>query len=207
MSTATLHGIRWQTYLALLADLGERHIHLTYDRGILEIMAPLFRHEAYSKKLGRFVETLGEEFDVPFVNAGSTTFKREDLARGLEPDECFYFQSLPQILGKTEIDLARDPPPDLGIEIDITSSLVNRLGIYAALGVGEIWRFDGVALLVYLLGPDKTYLASERSKIFPTVPLAALVEFLQKGLSMDDKSLFQEFRAWARNLAGGGLTQ
>jgi Uma2 family endonuclease len=197
-----LTGIRWRTYLALVADLRDRHVFLTYDRGDLEIMAPLFRHEGYSARLGRFAETLAEELEIDFINAGSTTFNREDLERGLEPDKCYYFQNVPRILGKTEIDLRQDPAPDLAIEIDTTSRSLNRLAIYAALGVPEIWRFDGVALTVYLLGPDQQYQTSERSRIFPTIPMTELADFLHKGASLDDRTLFKMFRAWLRQLVG-----
>src|SRR5262249_49229729 len=108
-----LDGVRWQTYQALLADLGDRHIRLTYDRAILEIMAPLFRHESYAGVLGQLVKALAAAAKVRVKSAWSTTFSRQDLERGLEPDRCFYIRSLGAILGKLEIDLRTDPPPDL----------------------------------------------------------------------------------------------
>ena len=108
-----LSGIGWRTYEALLADLKNRPIRLTFDRGNLEIMAPTFNHERCKRKVGRVIETLAEETNQAIVSGGSTTFRREDLERGLEPDDCFYLTNASAILGKEEIDLRTDPPPDL----------------------------------------------------------------------------------------------
>ena len=193
-----LHNIRWLTYEMLLADLHDRPIRLTYDRGDLELMAPSFRHEVYAGLLGRFIATLAEELEVPFKSGRTTTFRRQDMERGLEPDDCFYFRNVPLILGKAEIDLSRDPPPDLGLEIDITRSSLNRMGIYAALRVPEVWRFDGEAIHVHQLRPDGTYEEVAASQTFPTVPLADLADFLHQGTTTDDLTLIRSFRAWVR---------
>src|ERR1700722_6850872 len=152
-----IDGVRWQTYQALLDDLGDRHIRLTYDRGNLEIMAPQFRHERYSGVLDQLVKALASAAKVRVVSAWSTTFQRDDLERGLEPDRCFYIRNLDAVLGKLEIDLSIDPPPDLAIEIDIMSSYLDRLGIYAALGVPEVWRFDGEHFQVLLRSDETGY--------------------------------------------------
>jgi Uma2 family endonuclease len=193
-----LQGIRWQTYVALLTDLGGQRVRLTFDRGNLEILAPSFRHEIYAKQLGRFVEALADELEIDYRSCRTATFKREDMERGLEPDDCFYFQNLPRILGKLEIDLTNDPPPDLAIEIDITSSSINHLSVYATLGVPEIWRFDGVTLRVYQLRADGEYDSSDRSPTFPNVPLAKVVEFVHQVTTLDDRNLLKNFRAWVR---------
>src|SRR6266702_3350438 len=111
-SSILLTGIRWQTYETLLADLRDRPIRLTYDHGKLEIMAPTFNHERSKRQIGRLVETLAEENDLEILSGGSTTFRREDLERGLEPDDCFYIANVPAVLDKSEIDLRIDPPPD-----------------------------------------------------------------------------------------------
>jgi Uma2 family endonuclease len=197
-SRVLLSGIRWQTYLRLLADLDGQRVRLTYDRGNLEIMAPSVRHEIYAKQLGRFVEALADELEIDYRSCRTATFKREEMEGGLEPDDCFYFRNLPRVLGKLEIDLAKDPPPDLAIEIDLTRSSVDRLSVYAALGVPEIWRFDGTVLRVYQLRTDGEYDLCERSPTFPTVPLAKMVEFVHLVTTLDDRNLMKTFRAWVR---------
>lgn len=193
-----LSGIRWQTYEALLNDLGDRHLRLTYDRGNLEIMAPLFRHERYAEVLAELVKALAAAAKVPVMGAGSTTFGREDLERGLEPDRCFYIRNLPAIRGKLELDPKHDPPPDLAIEIDICSTSLNRLGIYAALGVPEVWRFDGKQFSVLLRHDVHGYDQAAASPTFPALPVAAVASLLNDIAALDDATLLRRLRAWVR---------
>jgi Uma2 family endonuclease len=191
-----LSGIRWATYQVLLTDLKDHPIRLTYDRGSLEIMAPTFNHERCKRQLGRLVETLAEEGGKALVAGGSTTFHRQDLERGLEPDDCFYLAHAAAVLGKAEIDLRHDPPPDLALEIDITRSSLDRLAIYAALGVPEVWRFDGRRLEVYLRRGDGTFGLSTQSLSFPTLPLPEFEAFLLENAGLDDSALVRLFRGW-----------
>jgi Uma2 family endonuclease len=147
-----LENIRWQTYQALLKDIEEQPgIRMTYDHGTLEIMAPLDPHEAYKKLLGRLVEAATEELNIEIRSLGSRTCSREDMARGLEPDQCYYIQHELAVRGKKQLDLNQDPPPDLVIEIDITNSSMNRMRLYEALQVPEVWQYDGRELTVYCL--------------------------------------------------------
>jgi len=134
-----LPSIRWETYRAIACDLeSQPNKRLTYDKGLLEIRMPSELHESYKKLLGRIVEALTESLGLEICSLGSMTCDREDLARGLEPDQCYYIQNEAMIWGKDKIDLTSDPPPDLAIEIDITSSSLNRFAIYAQLGVPEV---------------------------------------------------------------------
>jgi hypothetical protein len=107
-----LENIRWSTYLALLADLGEHRGRLTYDRGALEIVSPSKKHEHLERLLGRLIEAFTEELDIKVQSVSSTTLNREDLQRGVEADECYYVENEPAVRHKEEIDLERDPPPD-----------------------------------------------------------------------------------------------
>lgn len=147
-----LHNISWETFEALLRDTGEdRGSRFAYDCGVLEIMTPHFEHENPKSNFGNFIIALAEELGIEVRSAGSTTLKRKILKRGIEPDTCYYIQNELAIRGKQTLDLETDPPPDLAIEIDITSSSVNKLGIYSALGVTELWRYDGQNLKFYQL--------------------------------------------------------
>ena len=118
-----LTGIGWETYQALALDLAENPSKkLTYNQGILEIMTPLPEHELNKRFLGRIVETTTEFLGLEIFSLGSTTWSREDLQRGIEPDECYYITNEAIIRGKLDFDLNINPPPDLALEIDITSS-------------------------------------------------------------------------------------
>lgn len=193
-----LTDISWDAYETIQKTLRNRPIRITYDRGNLELMSPSYRHQRYKTLMGRFINIIAEEKNIPLINGGSTTFKRQDLERGLEPDECFYIQNASAVLGKQEIDLTYDPPPDLAIEINISSSSLNRISIYAALGVREVWCYDGIVLKVYLLEEaDKKF--SKQRRTFPFLPLPELIQFLRQAEMIDDTTLFRSFRDWVKH--------
>jgi Uma2 family endonuclease len=197
-----LRNISWQTYQDLLKDLEEQPgIRLTYDRGLLEIMAPSPPHENYKKVLGRFVETLTEELNIEIKSLGSLTCKREDLARGLEPDQCYYIQNEAVVRTLDEIDFNQAPPPDLVIEIDITSSSINRLSLYAALGVPEVWRYDGRAMTIYQL-EGEMYQVCDRSPTIPFLAPTEIIQFLELRKTMGETSMIRSFRNWVRSQQG-----
>ena len=192
-----LSGISWQTYEALLAEIGDGQIRLTYNRGNLEIMVPSPEHERFKTIMGRFVETLAEELDVRIEPLGSTTFKRPELS-GAEPDECFYIQNISAIKGKKRIDLNQDPPPDLVVEIDITSRSENSLQVYADLGVPEVWIYNGLRLRINRL-ENGEYVEGEISLAFPSLPILEIVSFLEQAETMDYLELVKAFRNWVKS--------
>lgn len=191
-----LSGISWQTYETLLDELRDRRMRLTYYHGNLEIMAPLPEHEFYKRVVGRFVETLAEELEIKIVPLGSTTFKLPDTI-GAEPDECFYIKNLRAIQGKKRLDLDLDPPPDLVVEIDITSSSKNRFAIYADMGVPEIWCYNGQTFTIYQLR-DREYIACTQSLAFPNLPLLEIQNFLEQVTTKDYLDTIGAFRRWIK---------
>lgn len=193
-----LSPVSWATYERLLADLAQQSsIRLTYDQGTLEIMSPLPEHEEYNRTLALLVEVLAEERGIDVRNLGSTTFRRENLSRGFEPDSCFYIQYEAQISGKTTIDLTVDPPPDLIIEVDITSRSLNKFPIYAQVGVPEIWRYNGQQVRISLLTATG-YQDSESSHALPLLTDTILTDFLARSKVLKRTALLREFRAWVR---------
>jgi Uma2 family endonuclease len=135
----TLQGITWQTYQSLVQDLESQPAkRLTYDNGMLEIFMPLPPHETYKRLLGRLVEIVTEELDLEIRSLSASTWSRKDLLKGVEADECYYIQNEAAVRGKMEIDLSMDPPPDLAIEIDISSPSLPRLPIYACRRFGNL---------------------------------------------------------------------
>ncbi len=193
-----LHGIRWQTYEMLATDVAGSRLHMTYDRGDLELMVVSCEHERYKSLLRYVVQVLAEELNVDYIDAGSTTMKREDVGGAIESDNCFYFRHYPQVRGKKEIDLRADPPPDLGLEIDVTRSSLNRMSIYSALRIPEVWRFDGATLLVYILRESGEYEQVAESPTYPGVRLADLPALIRAGLEMTYLEFVRSVRDWVR---------
>lgn len=195
-----LYNVPWSTYETLLRDLDSRGTKLTYYRGTLEIMSPPMKHERLKRLFGRMIETLTLELDIPVLSGGSTTFRQELEEHGLEPDECYWIRNEPKIRGREEIDLDRDPPPDLVVEIEITSYVLNRLKIYAEQGVPEIWRYDGTELRVLRLTENGEYEETDDSHAFPFLPVAQLPVFLSRRNEVDETSWIRSFRDWVREL-------
>jgi Uma2 family endonuclease len=199
-----LHGISWATYERLLDDIGESHAaHFAYDQGELEIMVPSERHEEPNRTLAVLVEVLAEELNIDLRRLGSTTFKREDLQKGFEPDSCFYIQREAQIRGKEKLDLTVDPPPDLIIEIDISSPSLNKFPIYAKLGIPELWRYDGERVQILRLANDQ-YEEVTNSIAFPVLTNALATQFLNESAVTTSTSWLRRVRQWVRKSREGG---
>lgn len=199
-----LENISWATYLRILEDADNRRGRIAYDRGILEIMSPSKLHETIKKLIGRMIEAFTEELNIEIASVSSATFKRADLQRGFEADECYYIQNAAAIRGRDEIDLAVDPPPDLAIEIDISRSAMDKFGIFGALGVPEVWRYDGRTILVYLRQESGDYAQVEQSAALPQLPISEVARFLEQRGSLGETQLIRSFRSRARDRFAGG---
>lgn len=196
-----LHGVSWATYEQLLTDFQDRHAaHFTFNQGVLEIMVLSAKHEEPNRTLSLLVEIVAAELDIDIRNLGSTTFKRADLAKGFEPDSCFYIQHEADIGGKSEVDLAIDPPPDLVIEIDITSPSLDKFPIYAQIGVPEIWRYDGTTISILVLD-DGSYTERGDSAALPGVTSAVLAQFLEDSQHLKRAQWLRNVQTWARGQA------
>jgi Uma2 family endonuclease len=195
-----LDGIRWKTYKALLraVERAGSNMRLTYDRGSLEIMAPAFIRESPKRLIARMIETLTEELNIPIRSGSATTFKRRLKRRGLEPDECYWIQNESRVRELKELDLSRDLPADLAIEVENTNRLIERIPIYAALEFPEVWRYDGESLEAGLLQSDGTYAWGDVSACFPFLKLSELRSFLQHAYSTDETTWIRGFRAWVQ---------
>jgi Uma2 family endonuclease len=192
-----LKDVTWTELETILEELGEhRAARIAYDRGILEIMAPFPEHEDDKEIIGDLVKALLEELDIEFRCLGSTTFKNQFMAQGIEPDQCFYIKNEALILGKKRLDLTIDPPPDLALEIDITSR--THLNIYQALKVPELWRFEKGTLKINLL-QDGSYLESQSSLNFPNLPLIGVIpQYLEQSKTAGRNATLKAFRSWVR---------
>jgi Uma2 family endonuclease len=193
----------WETYTKLLKAFAERpRVKLTYDRGDLEIMAPSLEHDDDGDVLGDFVKILAEAFGLPLHRGGSVTLRRRRMKKGLEPDRCFWIASAPRMAGVRKLDLRIHPPPDLAIEVDVSRSSLDRVGIYTALRVSELWRLDGDELRFFTLDPNGHYEEISTSRSFPRVTPADLLSFLLRARVVGDQTpVIVDFREWAKRAA------
>lgn len=196
-----LKDVSWQMYENILEELGEkRSARINYFQGILEIMTPLPEHEDDKVIIGDLLKALLEEIDIEFRSLASTTFKNKLMETGVEADDCFYIQNESLIRGKKRIDLIIDPPPDLAIEIDITSR--TNLNNYEALGVPELWRYDGQILDINVLENDK-YINSSISRNFPKFPLIdAIPQYVEQSKIQGRTATIKAFRSWIKSTMG-----
>ena len=162
------------------------------------------RHERSGSLLNRFVNVLTEDLSIPCQSGRSTTFKRKDLDKGIEADDCYYLEHEPEVRSKDEIDLEVDPPPDLAVEIEVSRSALDRMAIYAAIKVPEVWRYDGDKISVHVLGRDGKYVVVERSPHFPFLKMQELEAFLKRRTEMDETQLVKQFRQWVREQIAKG---
>ncbi|MDJ0658776.1 MAG: Uma2 family endonuclease [Crocosphaera sp.] len=196
-----LHPIGWETFVRISEELSPNSSkRLAYNGGYLQIMSPLGEHENNNWFIARLIFIMAEEWDMNIKSFGSLTLKRDDVQKGIEPDACFYLKNEPEVRNKQNIDLNKgDIPPDLAIEIDITSGSLNKLPIYAALGVTEIWRYDGGVLQIYGLNLQKqSYEKINQSLAFPDLDITLIPQWLQQRLILGETATLKQVRQWIK---------
>ena len=192
--------VDWEMYEQLLKVFERRrNLRLTYDRGALEIMVPSQEHEKDGEFLGQLIVIMTQEFHLPIQFGGSATIKRKRMKKGLEPDKCFWIANAAKLAGVKQLDLKIHPPPDLAIEVDVTSSSLDRFGIYQTLGVSELWRLDGDDLRFHVLGADKKYSEVPASVTFPGISSSDIMVFVKQARGAFDQNMpAGTFRAWVK---------
>ena len=197
--TLIFHHVPWAAYQALLSDLGASYkARISYDHGKLEVNMPLPIHERWKTFLVDLMRLVTDTLGLDMEGLGSTTFSYEDWLVGLEPDTCFYIANAASILGVKRFDPQMPPPPpDIAVEVDITSESLGRFATYAKLGVPEIWRCDEAQLQIYHL-TETGYVEAEASMAFPFLTGAILFEYLERSLTEGQSATLRAFRAWVQ---------
>jgi Uma2 family endonuclease len=198
-----LNPVSWETFNQLLEELGnKRSQRLAYDKGHLEIMTPLGEHENSNRFIESLIFIITDELGLNLKKFGSLTLKSQVFKQGVEPDSCYYLKNEPQVRNKQNLDLASDPPPDLVLEIDITSTSLNKFSIYGNLKVPEIWQYNGQELIVFILKPEsKKYQKVTNSQVFPFLEINLIPQLIRKSLEVGETRALREFRQWVRSHA------
>ena len=187
-----LRQVDWQTYLVLADQTDRAGCRMTYDRGMLEMMTPSMPHESFGSLLGRFIERFSEIRDIEIRSVASTTFRRSDLQRGFEADESYYIQNAARMVGVVQVDLALHPPPDLVVEIEISHSAIDKMKLFAAIGVPECWRYNQKTLAIFQLKAG-TYVPCQESRVLNQFPIALAKELLELQLTSNETALVRRF--------------
>ncbi|MCF2148377.1 Uma2 family endonuclease [Desmonostoc muscorum LEGE 12446] len=200
-----LHNISWQTFKTMLAEMGcQRNSRLAYDNGTIEIMTPLMPHENSNRIIEGFVVVLCEELGQEIRRAGSLTLTRDDLKQGAEPDSSYYIQNEALVRDKENIYLATDPPPDLVLEVEYSRSAIDKLRLYAAMGIPEFWRYNGSVLRLYTLAGGQ-YSEVQTSPTFAPVSVKEIPRFIQEAKKNGEIATTRAFRAWVQeNISSKG---
>jgi Uma2 family endonuclease len=194
----TLNNVSWETYEKILDAFGEhRTARMTYDEGTLEFMVPLEAHENPSDVIGAFIRTLVVESGSNLKSMASTTLRRKSLQRGAEPDKCYYIQNEPLVRGR-EVDLEKDPPPDLVVEVDITHTDIDKNTLYAQLGIPELWRFNGQVLTLFQLQGNQ-YTQVLVSPTFPWADKMLFYTFLKDCKLIGEAQAQRQLAYWIQS--------
>jgi Uma2 family endonuclease len=190
--------VSWETYERLLTDDEERRVpRMTYDQGVLELVTPSTPHEEDALVFAHLIFIVAANLSIPIRSVGSTTFRRKDLERGFEPDASFYVQNEERIRGKRQIDLTVDPPPDIILEMEMSRSALDKLPLFASMGIPEVWRCDGQRVTILILEQNR-YRESSNSLALPALTSEVLTRFLAESRTMLSPDWFEAVSEWAR---------
>ncbi len=193
-----LSYVSWQTFKTMLTEMGsERQNRIAYDSGMVEIMTPLMPHENSNRNIEGLILVLCEEFGLEVKSTGSLTLTRDDIEKGAEPDSSYYIQNELLVRDKENIDLDREPPPDLVIEVEYSRPKIDKLSLYATLGIPEFWRYNGTELRVYTLSGNK-YTEVENSPTFTSVAVKDIPRFIQESKKIGQIAAKRNFRDWIK---------
>lgn len=189
-----LKNVSWETFVAL-ADEREGSVpRMTYCEGVLEMMSPKRKHENLGRLIGRMVEAYSEIKGIEILSVASVTVKRSDLEKAFEADESYYVANIDKVLAKEELDFEVDPAPDLVIEVELTSSAIDKMELFAAMQVGEVWRHDGASVQFYRLVNGQYELIPSSIEL-PGLDSARINRFLNQRLQVGETTLIRAFRS------------
>jgi Uma2 family endonuclease len=189
------YGVSWDTYLQVSEAFGEEsNVRLTFNRGVLEIMSPKRLHEQVTRLVDMIVTFLAFELGLNVDNCGAMTLRVESAQRGGEPDSCSYIAHEAAVRGVEEINLQVHPPPDLILEVDITSPSLDKFGLYLTARVPEVWRYDGAQMSFNVMAGEQ-YESAAESQSFPHLSAAMLQRYINIGREQGSAAMLQTVKS------------
>ena len=193
-----LENISWSTFVDLAEQRRGSVPRMTYDEGTLEMMRPQFKHENLGCLIGRMIETYSEVRGIEITSVGSMTVKRDDLEKAYEADESYYVTHAEELLDKEELDFATDPAPDLVVEVELTSSAIAKLKLFAKMEVPEVWRHRGKTIEMFRL-IQGDYVSIDSSIELPGLHVSVVNDFLSRRNSIGETKLMLSFREYIQS--------
>ncbi len=195
------HNVTWEEYEELLAQVGEtRHgLRISYNDGTLKVMSLSSTHEKFADFIKRLISQISFRLRLNILFFGSATMRKQKKTKGSEPDACFYVQTAAVIGNRIEIDFTVDPPPDVVVKVDIHHASTDSDPIYAALGVPEIWRYDGWTMTISHL-QGNGYVVAETSQALPMITATVLTEYLARMPQEGEFAAITAFDEWLQTL-------
>lgn len=193
-----LENISWSTFVDLAEQRRGSVPRMTYDEGTLEMMRPQLKHENLGCLIGRMIETYSEIRGIEITSVGSMTVKRDDLEKAYEADESYYVTHAEELLEKEELDFATDPAPDLVVEVELTSSAIAKLKLFAKMEVPEVWRHRGKTLEMFRLIQGE-YVSIDSSVELPGLHASVINDFLSRRNAIGETKLMLSFREYIQS--------
>jgi len=194
------HNVAWDDYEELLDQIGEAHgLRISYNDGTLKVMSLSPAHEKYADFIKSLVVHIRLRLRINILFFGSATMRKRKESKGNEPDACFYVKTAAAIGNRIEIDFTVDPPPDVVVEVDIHHDSTDNYPIYAALGVPELWRYDGWEAAIFHL-QENDYVEAKASLALPMITSAVLTEYLARMRQEGEFAAIIAFDEWLQSL-------
>lgn len=189
-----LENVSWEIFVALADERRGSVPRLSYNEGVLEMISPKRKHENISCLLGRMIEAYSEIRGIEILSVASVTVKRSDLKKAYEADESYYVTNIDKVLAKEELDFEVDPPPDLVIEVELTASAIDKLELFAAMQVREVWRHDGTSVQIYRLSNGRYDCIAESTEL-PGLSSDLINRYLDQRLQAGETTWIRAFRS------------
>ncbi len=197
----TFHDVIWEEYEELLDQVGEAAgLRISFNDGTLKVMSLSAEHEKYVRFIESLIGAVRLRLRINIVSFGSATMRKRKKSKGNEPDACFYVQTAAVIGNRIDLDFEIDPPPDVVVEVDVHHDSTDNDAIYAALGVPEIWRYDGHEMTIYHLQQDGEYVVAETSHALPMLTGQILTRYLTRLRQDGEFEAILAFDEWLQSL-------
>lgn len=203
-----LKKVNWIKFTEILNELGrDRTVHLTYDRGRLEMMTPLELHDRTQRLLDSLLIVIADESDETLHSLGSILLTQPNEGLAIQPFAAYYLDYPPKPITTRELDISQIAPPDLVIDVMLGDSSINRSAIFEAFQIPEVWCYraqvtEGAVQgnLEILQYTSNGYISTQDSLAFPKLTIDRIHEFIAESDTLGLSKALTVLRSWAEEI-------